>query len=559
MNDGGLPQWANELKPSIRAKVYEIPAYGNVDLDAPITVDGLHINTQMNERVESARVFVVEFFRSPNWTSSNGIMETFFELVVLFWEEKNRLLFVNSSIGNELYFDRIARCVVANCGLSPVPLFRLQRVFGTTSNAQFVNVGMRNGTVGNANEAYRMLSGPNAHLAVTRTDSRTHIRGHAFAKGMFDEGITSLGFTDSGKIWSMNRASGVLELLQQFHTLAQRIHSVTTFTTNSELDSLAAGDVITAIPSDIVAASWHERFYSVYDFKLDDVSLLEWDLIIDRERATETELPVILSYNGISYRILYQVSPPHFSTTNSAQPIVLSNNVELAPLLNEYPLKFYTATQSLIMGSQVFLLQPSIPPFDPKKIQVQSWQNVDIEVEKGAESSGKISIHDFICNSLRFHPPSILFYDHDSGEIADFITIEQQPKQIKITLYHVKASSKDLAGARVEDLYEICGQAIKSVQWLKPQFIFDRLLRRENQDATRLIYSAVGTLEAFVATYRSNPVPVVFRLVLVQPGISKKKLTRRNPQTDKLLEILSSTEDYVRRAGDATLEVWTSA
>src|SRR5581483_8219391 len=83
---------------------------------------------------------------------------------------------------------------------------------------------------------------------------------------------------------------------------------------------------------------------------------------------------------------------------------------------------------------------------------------------------------------------AIIMDDDGKGEIADIVAIRVDgdpaaPASLEVELYHCKYSRDTAPGRRIEDLYEVCGQAQKSVAWAsspeKRVDIFTHLLRRE--------------------------------------------------------------------------------
>lgn len=549
-----LPSWVASLRPSIRAKIFDVEVDDEVDLSCDIEINGIKCKKEHLVENPLIKILLYVRYQSPVWSSDPEFQKVSHELVILYWDVDTRLLFINSSIQNEGHFTSIAQSVVSGAKPKPVPMHKLQRIFNNATDARFVNVGMRNGAVGNSSEAYRMLTGPNAHLAVTRTDARTHIKGHAFAQGTFEEGITSLGFTDSGKIWSQNKSLDVLELIKQFGSLATKIQGIGTFMSNSELDALSPGEDLTEIPDDIIAVSWHERIYQ-RNFTIHQKHLADWDLAVDRASNDTEQIIVILSHDNASYRIVYKVTPPHFMESNN-DTIELDDKRNLIGILNEYPLKLYTAKQSLIMGAQIFLLQSNLPPIDPSKFYVKDWTGIDIQREYDPQewiAAG--TIHSYILDQLCQTSPDIVFYDHDAGEIADFIAIYRDVEKVKIVLYHAKKAAKKNPGRDITQLYDVAGQAVKSVRWLKQQFLFERLIERFNQKRERL---CKGDLEQFSNALIENPLPVSFEVVIVQPGISQNSLMPNIDETRPVKELLAATEDYVRQIGYAPLYIWSS-
>lgn len=62
----------------------------------------------------------------------------------------------------------------------------------------------------------------------------------------------------------------------------------------------------------------------------------------------------------------------------------------------------------------------------------------------------------------------VIFDDDSSGEAADVITIKvnDEKRVISVEFYHCKFSGEELPGARIDDLYQVCGQSQQSIRWL---------------------------------------------------------------------------------------------
>jgi len=136
-----------------------------------------------------------------------------------------------------------------------------------------------------------------------------------------------------------------------------------------------------------------------------------------------------------------------------------------------------------------------------------------------------------------------------TGEVADVVAIktknEGAQQFIDIDLYHCKFAIGGKPRAQVKDLYEVCGQAQKSVSWCsqdKLVDLFSHLLRREpkrfkDQEATRF---QKGTKEQLYRIKESSRSAVVrARIFIVQPALSQEGAT--TPQ----LALLAATENYL--------------
>lgn len=115
----------------------------------------------------------------------------------------------------------------------------------------------------------------------------------------------------------------------------------------------------------------------------------------------------------------------------------------------------------------------------------------------------------------------------DTGEIADIVSvkIDMQHQKILFHLYHCKYSHGELPGARVSDLYEVCGQAEKSNIWNDNVLgIVQRMVERENMrqrscGETRFEKGNLQTLNMLKKMVRAG-FETEFEISIVQPGVS---------------------------------------
>jgi hypothetical protein len=79
----------------------------------------------------------------------------------------------------------------------------------------------------------------------------------------------------------------------------------------------------------------------------------------------------------------------------------------------------------------------------------------------------------------------VVIDNHGSGEIADVVVLRIEGEDLIVWLTHCKSTIGD-AGARLSDLYEVCGQAQKSIRWRRnPTPMLRHLIRRERRRLER--------------------------------------------------------------------------
>ncbi|HLG39333.1 MAG TPA: hypothetical protein VI461_06680, partial [Chitinophagaceae bacterium] len=111
--------------------------------------------------------------------------------------------------------------------------------------------------------------------------------------------------------------------------------------------------------------------------------------------------------------------------------------------------------------------------------------NKDFSFDPSAEkkaNGNRNSIHETLQAKLIADRFLILIYDHGTGEIADFIAINELRERISIILYHVKGSGGQNPGDRVNDVYEVCMQAVKSQSWTSNKKSFAKKVLERTDD-----------------------------------------------------------------------------
>jgi hypothetical protein len=165
--------------------------------------------------------------------------------------------------------------------------------------------------------------------------------------------------------------------------------------------------------------------------------------------------------------------------------------------------------------------------FDPQQFEVWDWSALGINVmnECAASDSSGLSIHDGLEQALLGRTADVVYYDHGSGEMADFVEIlpyvNGEDGDTLVRFYHCKATKSKTAGGRVNDAYDVCGQAAKSLSWARKDLLLESMARRlKRKHSSRYVRGTRADAERLLG--RRNR--VVLEIVVVQPGFSKAKL-----------------------------------
>jgi len=117
---------------------------------------------------------------------------------------------------------------------------------------------------------------------------------------------------------------------------------------------------------------------------------------------------------------------------------------------------------------------------------------------------------------------------------------------LEIELYHCKYSSDDKPGHRIRDLYEVCGQAQKSIWWagslMKKADLITHLMRRDSDRISQDRPSRLerGTTETLLTIKEiANLLPLSLAVIIVQPGVSKAEVS------EDQLQLLGVTQNFL--------------
>lgn len=238
--------------------------------------------------------------------------------------------------------------------------------------------------------------------------------------------------------------------------------------------------------------------------------------------------------------------------------------LDACEFFEEHPPVFWFADGSCLEGNQHIELPGVFAAYDREKLCVWDWAGVDLHKEsqgltRDANSIQFRTIRELIASGRH----EVIFDDDGSGEAADVVAIsvksEDKRSSIEVDFYHCKYSTGE-PGARVADLYEVCGQGQKCVSWLYSQArrtdLFLHLLKREGlrTDAGTVSRFQLGAQADLVRIREMSRVSEVkLRVFLVQPGVSKEAISPSQ------LALLGVTEKFLYETYQIPFQVIVSA
>lgn len=549
------------LEPKRHVKVYRCDG---VSMDAAMSLPAPFSLVREDYSQElSTRVLLMRMTTKPQWIISSGFETEEYDLVVLHYHAESRLLFIGSSRRNDSIYEAVAEQLAQS--YRPLALPEVNRVLAGVQRSEFFNIGMRSNADGALKESYRILTGPNPQDVMTELDGQLYHRGHLFGRCVFDGEDALLGFSSSGKVWSPGQCR-IPEFIEWCGVLAGRIAGNVPVTTGSKLDLLSAGELVVQIPKRVLGIDWPLAVYETsHDIIMTDRNgrrvqrpLIDCDLA-PRYRADGT-LEVVLSV--LDHNVVAVFNPaetpiytPVGDWSESVQIEKGRERIRFIDWLNANGLPMILQDGSTLRGRHYVPRRGDPIVFDMTRVQVPDWNGllVDIQNEVGPATGTLRSIQAGLRDVITRLNPIAAFCDHGNGEVADFVALIDSPSHLIVRVYHCKALSRNTPapGGRVDDLYEVCGQAMKGIRWLKhPESLCERIRGRIQPQGHRQFF--VGTFRDFDQAIRNRQKAIQMEVAIVQPALS------RHTTEDGVRLLLSAVDEYISRAVGAPLHVLAS-
>jgi hypothetical protein len=237
---------------------------------------------------------------------------------------------------------------------------------------------------------------------------------------------------------------------------------------------------------------------------------------------------------------------------------------DLCAFLTEYPPTIWFADGARLDGNVLVQLRSDATLYSRDRLVALDWSNIDLAKESQREERRPDSVQFRMIEHVKAEGRhEILMDDDGKGEAADIVGIsldsQTLPKLITVDLYHCKYSSAPEPGSRIGDMYEVCGQAQRSVLWLhnkdRRTDLFAHLLKREalRIESGRATRFEIGTTERLIQIRDlSRTCRVTIRAFIVQPGLSKAEAA------DHQLAVLGVTEKFLQETYQIPLQVYCS-
>jgi superfamily II DNA or RNA helicase len=557
------------LRPKISTQVYRSAAF-HPDRFGRAFRPAQKIHNPQISRRDNFLVLVVNQRDALDWTDSREIVTDSWDLYVAYYDAQRQFLYVHCSRkGN-------ATGALAKAISEEPQLVQGEEIFKTFARLKRLILHSVGLTSRSRNVRYQMFAGLDVRNAIDPVLQQDKMKSNVTGVGYEDGTRHTVGCSRKGKIWSMETGS-----LAQWKTWCDEIGaklSDPNAQPNDFLRFTLVPSLVNVLPDaealmvdwpDQLFEAWNFRFAvrtadgQSYDFHDCQLDLISWTpgtasfrfALRGGERInTLLELRVEAGADGNEGAYAVQ------RVGGDALEIEASGRrVDAALFFTENPPLVRLADGSQLSGN--ILLKPRealADTFDRRLVEVLNWDPVDFSKESrwkdGAVREDSIQQH--FVRRLEAGLATFIIDDDDTGESADVIAIEETADTITVFLWHCKYAHGPVPGKRADDLYELCGQAAKSVKWTwNLETLVKHLVTRESKHGrgrpTRFLRGSPSELVTLRKSARKKF--VVFRVGIVQPGFS-----RANAPADHLA-IVGSTNSFVQTVTGHALLVCGSA
>lgn len=553
------------LEPKMNAVVYRI----SCDAWEPLRAEdlynpGVYLGMKVNPHQRVA-IFVTRSEEQAGWTTAQHATNVIWDLHMLHWDPVTGLLYICSSAKGP--YDRLAKAVCGDTArrVEGEEVFRSLHGF---NRLILRNLGLTHHQ--GRGVRYSMYMGVDVADGLDTAKSQSRIKNNVFATGFLDGVPASRGCSAKGKFWSISPVRDLTDWVEWCADIGQAVNDPG-ITTDGVFKSAMRPRQISERPAvPPVAIHWPESLLTQIEDRIeisfDDRPVLftECDIeLLDHERTGPLRFAVRSDAHVVEFEIVFSEGGARYPQRSGPKATIkIGGKVKtLSESFGDDSPQIDFGDGSLLIYSHLYAMPDGITvePYPAERIEVWDWSKTNIRAEAQGSEKRADSVQRRVIDVLLADGEvyDLVFDDDGAGEIADVVTLRVTEGLVQVTLHHCKYSSAERPGARVKDLYEVCGQAQKSARWRdRPSRMFTHMLKREKLrfdkgQSSRFEQGTAAFLKKLKASWQDYRYE--FDVRIVQPGLSRAAITEEG------LHLLASVEAYLLETRAMRLKVIASA
>lgn len=493
------------------------------------------------------------------WGSYKDLSDNVYKLLIAFWDAGRNALFIYS---NDYQWFRVIEMAKIICKNS-IDLVSGPQIFNIFNKVEYPlvkNLGASKiGAI-----SFTQYFGPNVTEGLSSIEASESNLSNMAGLG-YEEGKRVIWgcAQKKGKIWSVNSGSisdwcewvqkawdkvidGEVDESNISRNFLRPVRIQNFY--SEHILSVQWGEYTLSEPEDKVVIMFGEKevpFYLV-DLKIQEVQNNSYLISIsgdDMETVYKFSIDSSLS-GGFEYKL--HNGAPISIRRGSGAPKILSEYLVMDPWVIHYVDGSFSYNCYLIKVSQ------DIGQYNMDEIETWDWSGIKINKESMGPSMQTDTVQYRAYEAIHSQY-DLIINDDGKGEAADLVCMKILDEKILLGLVHCKYSGSESPGNRVNDLYELCGQAQKSIHWKHAgiSHLANHLRNREKrwneQGNTRFLKGSMHDLIHIAR--RSRTSGIKFQIQIVQPGLKKSTVTA------EMLRVLGSTSLYLTKTSQGVLSV----
>lgn len=496
------------------------------------------------------------------WGSYKDLRDTNFKLLIAHWDVDRKALFIFSNDYKVFRVESLAEAIT----LDQCELLTGDQVFNVFNDIEYP-LARNLGTAQEGAISFTQYFGPNVTEGLSLIESERSTLSNIAALGYeFGNRVVWGCSQRKGKVWSPQKRGSIADWLEWVRKAWDKVAADQPNADNLARNFLRPERLNGPHPSYPLSVQLGEQLFNAFEDKVDvlfgdaSVPFYEVDLEVDGQ---DEDKSIRIAIRSDTLRSVYKLVIGN-EVNNKGYDYILVDGPEVsiskgsagAIPLPEYmisdPFTVHYADGAFSYNAQIVRVIENVGLYRKDDIVPFDWSATDIRVESMGRDKNDLSIQwnyfKHICEGY-----DVIINDDGSGEAADLVALKVLDDRILLSLIHLKYSGGDEPGARLKDLYEVCGQAQRSVRWkhLNMNYLYHHIKRRDEKwragGYTRFLKGSIKDLAAI--RDKSRTTPVGFHVEIVQPGLSIRRIN------DEGLKLLGSTALYIKKTTLAELSV----
>lgn len=526
-------------------------------------------------------IIILGGIEAVEWTNFEGIQNRMWNVILLHKYDAGNYkhLYINSSM-HGVSFDNLVEALFES-SQEKIDGDIMFKTFHGLNRILVQNFGGRKAIAGDI--SFKSYVGRDVENGLSEASQGKLTQNNIFASGIYKGDRTTHGCSRSGKVWSYRRGN-LLNFKDWSHRIGKLIEDPQIDPNELFKHTLRVHPVSTlprkAVP---VGIDWDDEIYKnveseqvlTFEDCEEEVYLFDANLAIKQQDWDINDLPVDNIHFTLSYKDLCTEFCIRYFSENHGETTTYKYNVmrvsgpkvtfrrrqnrfdDIIDYFNNEkrsPIFFFANGAMLFANNLVEIKEEAITPLNINELMAYDWEDIDLSVESMDYPHKQNSLQYYIWQKIKDNY-ELIFDDDGSGEVADIVAVNQDADNIYVNLYHLKFAHDGHPSRRIDNFYEVCGQALKSLKWKNAEMqLFHQLIRRTTKTEKAEHRILKGNIE--LLQQLSQDATAIKRvkvdLHIVQPGLSKS-----NAPSD-ILQLLGVVKNYAFEVCNAKVTVYCS-